>query len=122
MTDIKITFQPSLSKLASKFKGIKLQGFLQTKITELAFLVEGEAKQVTPVDTGRLRASIRVLTLSRPLDRIVKTHTNYAVYVHEGTRYMRGRPFMYWGAQTATQGLERRLSKELDSHIQAKIK
>lgn len=122
MPDVRITFKPSLSKLAGKFGNIKVQNFLQAKIKELAFLVEREAKQVTPVDTGRLRASIRVLPVIRPLEQVIQPHTDYAIYVHEGTRYMRGRPFMYWGAKTAVQGLEAKLSKDLDSLIARKIK
>lgn len=78
MPDIRITFQPSLEKLAGKFGNIKVQSFLQAKIKELAFLVEREAKQVTPVDTGRLRASVRVLPIVRPLEAIIQPHTEYA--------------------------------------------
>jgi len=122
MPDIRITFKPSLEKLAGKFESIKIQSFLQAKIKELAFLVEREAKQVTPVDTGRLRASIRVLPMIRSLEGIIQTHTEYAIYVHSGTRYMRARPFMYWGAVSAVEGFESRLSKDLESHIQSKIK
>jgi HK97 gp10 family phage protein len=122
MPEIRVTFKPSLGKLAGKFGNVKVQSFLQGKIRELAFLVEREAKQVTPVDTGRLRASIRVLPIIRPLEAIIQPHTEYAIYVHEGTRYMRGRPFMYWGAKSAAEGFETRLSKQLESHIQGKIK
>ena len=122
MTDIKITFRPTLEALAKKFGNINIQSFMQTQIRALAFTVEGEAKMVTPVDTGRLRASIRVLPSLRTLEATIAPHTEYATYVHEGTRYMRGRPYMYWGAKKAVVGLDDRLSKGLESLIQDKIR
>jgi len=122
MPDVRITFKPSLSKLAGKFGSVKVDNFLRTKIRELAFLVERESKKVTPVDTGRLRASIRVLPVVRFLEEVIQPHIDYAIYVHEGTRYMRARPFMYWGAKSAVRGVEAKLSKDLESLIQSKIK
>ena len=119
-TQITITVKPSLSVLARKFGKVDVGGFIQEKIKELAFLVERESKKVTPVDTGRLRASIGVSL--RPMEAVVAPHTDYAIYVHKGTRYMRARPYMFWGAETAVKGFEQRLSKELESHIQRKIK
>ncbi len=120
MTNITITIKPDLLTLAKKFGNADIGGFMDRKIKELAFLVERESKKVTPVDTGRLRASIGVLI--KPFSATIQPRTNYATFVHEGTRFMKARPFMFWGAETATEGFERRLSKELDTHIQAKIK
>lgn len=50
------------------------------------------------IDTGRLRASIRITTFtsstwSTPGVR-VGTNVEYAVYVHEGTRYMQANRFI----------------------------
>jgi HK97 gp10 family phage protein len=46
----------------------------------------------TPVLTGRLRAS----TASRftNLAGEVGTHTNYDIFVHEGTKFMKARPYL----------------------------
>lgn len=55
--------------------------------------VDRESKKRSPVDTGRMRSSIQ----HRKIDALtgeVKTGVNYAIYVHEGTRYMSGRPFL----------------------------
>ncbi len=90
------------------------------KIKELAFLIERDSKKVTPVDTGRLRASIGV-TL-KPMLAIVQPDTNYAFFVHEGTRYMMARPYMLWGAEAAVPGFDVKMAKELDAEIQKKIK
>jgi hypothetical protein len=61
-------------------------------------LVEGAAKRRTPVDTGRLRASITTALFKVPYDPYlacrVGTDVEYAPYVHEGTRYVTGRPFL----------------------------
>jgi len=57
-----------------------------------AFLLEGRSKELAPVDTGRMRASI--ITKLSPLQATIGPYVDYAVYVHEGTRYMRARPFM----------------------------
>lgn len=51
-----------------------------------------DSRRGTPVDTGRLRAS----TYERfsNLKGEVGTNTDYDIFVHEGTRYMRGRPYL----------------------------
>lgn len=46
----------------------------------------------TPVLTGRLRGS--TTTSFGSLRGEVGTHTNYDLFVHEGTRFMRGRPYL----------------------------
>ena len=58
--------------------------------------VEAQAKRDCPVDTGRLRASIttEVFATGTDLGVRVGSNVNYASYVHDGTRYMRGRPFL----------------------------
>ena len=95
--------------------------FMATKIKELSFLIEREAKLVTPVKTGRLRASIGVRNL-QPLGGEVSTNTHYAIYVHEGTRYMMGRPFMKMGAESALSDFNANFKKEVDKYLESKIK
>lgn len=63
-------------------------------LAKLAVLVETGAKTRCPVDTGRLRSSITWRLESSPLTAIVGTNVSYAIFVHEGTRYMPGRPFL----------------------------
>lgn len=65
---------------------------------QLGIRVQNAARQRAPVDTGRLRSSIAT---TRPEARgnrtlVVRIGSNvrYAIYVHEGTRYMRARPFL----------------------------
>ncbi len=119
-SQITVTIKPNLTTLAKKFGDVNINSFLNRKIKELSFLVERESKKVTPVDTGRLRGSIGVNLKS--FSATIRPHTNYATYVHEGTRYMKARPFMFWGAKTATEGFDQKMAKELESLIQVKIK
>lgn len=60
--------------------------------------VEASAKRRAPVDTGRLRSSLTTALFAVPYEPFlacrVGTDVDYAVYVHEGTRYMVGRPFL----------------------------
>jgi hypothetical protein len=51
------------------------------------YLVERESKMVTPVRTGRLRASIDTQQKT-PYSVAIGPHTNYAIYVHYHTPYM----------------------------------
>jgi hypothetical protein len=58
--------------------------------------VVNRAKVLCPVDNGTLRASITPevhMEGDMPVIRI-GSRLDYAVYVHEGTRYMAGRPFL----------------------------
>lgn len=61
-----------------------------------AIQVEGAAKRLCPVDTGRLRSSI-----SHELDHeggqlvaYVGSNVHYAIYQELGTRHMRAQPFL----------------------------
>jgi len=83
---------------------IHLKMALNTAIKKSAFIVEREAKKVTPVLTGRLRSSI--FTIIEPLKATVQPRTNYAIFVHEGTNKMKARPFMVEGGKNASKQIE----------------
>ena len=76
--------------------------------------VEAKAKPITPIDTGRLRSSYQ--THLRHLAGILNVATDYAVFVHEGTRFMKGRPFLKQGVQ-ASMGKINQYWKELGDRI-----
>jgi HK97 gp10 family phage protein len=67
--------------------------------------VTNEAKRLCPVDTGNLRASITFEIQQQGSDLIGRVGTNvpYARYVHDGTKYMRARPFLRDALPAATQ-------------------
>lgn len=70
-------------------------------LARYAAKIETAAKARCPVDTGRLRGSItwRIEFVGGVLTAIIGTNVEYAIYVHEGTRYMAGRPFLLEGMQ-----------------------
>lgn len=77
----------------------RVEEALSRAVRKSALLVERESKRQAPVDTGRLRGSIYTTIL--PFYATVQPKTNYAIFVHEGTRFMTSRPFMKWGAESA---------------------
>lgn len=122
MINVNITIEPPLQKIADAYKNVELARFIQEEIiTKLAFAVERFAKQVTPVDTGRLRSSIGVSNSIRQFDAIVQTNVKYAMFVHEGTKYMKARPFMEWGAKYAVQWWNGDIGARLDKHLREKL-
>lgn len=123
MTTITYTVRPSFQKLANAFGKIDIKSFLRRETEKLAFSTERFGKQFTPVDTGRLRASIGVSSLiGGQIGHMVATDTEYAIYVHEGTRYMRARPFLKQGLEYAVRNLEGRVGSRLDKEITDKFK
>ena len=89
---IKITNLPQI-KAAFSAAPAKMTRGLNTAIQKTVFAIEGDSMRNTPVLTGRLRASHR--TLFSNLRGEVGPHTNYAIFVHQGTRYMKARPFLF---------------------------
>jgi hypothetical protein len=124
--DVKV--QPSLERLAQKFQGFEniLLGKLKDAIWGYGLLVERESKLSATeliynqpsspnyVRTGRLRSTIATSMgiQDKGLSSIIQPNVEYAVYVHEGTRYMMSRPFMKIGADKASdQGEKLIISK-----------
>lgn len=97
---IHIDIDPAFDIIAERYQSVNIKSATQEAIEEYAFSVERESKIETPVDTGRLRSSI--VTDIGNLHARVAPHVNYAVFVHEGTKYMKGRPFMSLGLTKAS--------------------
>lgn len=74
----------------------RLDGPIGRDIARRALRVESRAKVLAPVDTGRLRSSIRWDMQRRPAGIVatVGTDVEYALPVHEGARGRAGRPFL----------------------------
>lgn len=79
-------------------------------IKRVLMQVEAAAKKRTPVRTGNLRRSItnKVETAQRGR---VGTNVKYAPYVHEGTRYTKGRPFLRQGLEDSRGAIEQLLER-----------
>lgn len=99
--EIKVDINPNIDDLVKKFQGTEqiLVSKLKEGIWGYALLVERGGKSFSPVDTGRMRGSVGVsMGIGQGgLSANIGPHVNYAIYVHQGTRYMKERPFMEWG-------------------------
>jgi HK97 gp10 family phage protein len=75
-----------LEKLDKKLSKMEAADITQTMKQACAY-VEGEAKQLCPVDDGYLRQSIayRVESSGTQIQGVVGTTVEYAPYVHQGT-------------------------------------
>ena len=72
-----------LSSLFSGFKGV-LGEVVSSNISNMGLRFEALAKKATPVDTGRLRASITTQD-QQGMSYVVGTNVEYAEYVEYGT-------------------------------------
>lgn len=103
LTDIKRAFAMAPILMARE---------LNTSIRRVVLQIGRESRMATPVDTGRLRAS----TYERfsNLKGEVGTNTDYDIFVHEGTRFMRGRPYL----RNAVERNEQTTDREFTSAVQ----
>lgn len=124
---IQVSLNPSLDRIGKALKGAELDKAIHDILTEFAFTVERYSKQVTPVDTGRLRASIGTgFLIASGIGgggtARVAPHTDYAGFVHEGTRRMKARPFMKWGVEFAEKKFSgKQIADRLDAHLRKKL-
>jgi HK97 gp10 family phage protein len=65
-------------------------------LNQLGHFLVGEAKKRTPVDTGTLRGANQHRVINVRGGRMLQlfNNTEYAIWVHEGTRYMAPRRFI----------------------------
>jgi HK97 gp10 family phage protein len=63
-----------------------------TLLQRIALKVEGTAKSNAPVKTGNLRRTVNSQATAH--QAIIGASANYAVFVHEGTKFMAARPFI----------------------------
>jgi len=88
------TFRLNRPALTQLLRG--MSGPVGKDLALTAQYVSNSAKRRCPVDTGRLRSSIRwaVFTDAQGLFAQVGTDVEYALFVERGTRYMEARPFL----------------------------
>lgn len=127
MSDITVTISPTFDRVAKAYRraGKDIEETMRNFISEYAALIDRYAKQVTPVDTGRLRSSISAEfpIADKGKTAMIGTHNvRYAKFVHDGTRKMRGRPFMKYGSEFAAQKFnDRSFNSRLDKKLRESL-
>lgn len=108
MAGIRVDVQ-GLNKLISKYE--KRANALNAKeiVTIGAALFERQAKAITPVDTGRLRASIHtdVQGNSSQAEGSTGTNVEYAPYVEFGTSKAKAQPYLRPAARIVKPKIDR---------------
>jgi HK97 gp10 family phage protein len=128
MAIIKITIE-NKNRILNAFR--QAPELMAKKLQETLFkaggMISGEVKKhITlgtnmwkpPIRTGAMRRGIAVVSSSQ--NRVVIKPSNityYAFYVHEGTKFMRGRPFFEITAKQSQKTIESFINKELDSAV-----
>lgn len=83
----------------------------QRLMSRIVITVEGQTKRRTPVRTGNLRRSI-THRVERAGERgVVGTNISYAVFVHEGTRFMEAQPFLEEGLAASRATIDQLLEE-----------
>lgn len=86
---------------------------LDIAIKKTVLIVHGQSVRNTPVDTGRLRAS--TYSKFQPLRGEVGTNTNYDVFVHEGTKFMKARPYLKDAVESSNVEANRFFTSAVDN-------
>ncbi len=110
-------------ELAQKWGAMSedLKALAHDAFSKAGYVVEEQSKKLTPVDTGRLRGSINTssrLTMKNEPHIVISPHTNYAVFVHEGTRFMPARPYMTQGYKNSERKIKSIMNKLLKDIVQ----
>lgn len=88
---------------------------LNMSIRQAVLTIGRDSRRFTPVDTGRLRAS----TYERfgNLRGEIGTNTDYDIFVHEGTRFMRGRPYLRKSVDLHTTDTDRLMTEAVQKTL-----
>lgn len=86
---------------------------LNLAIVKSIFTVQRQSMINTPVLTGRLRSSHT--TQFRNLEGSLFPNTDYARYVHDGTKYMIARPFLADAVESEDQKIQGYFVKAVDN-------
>lgn len=101
--NITITNLPEIKAAFAKAPGL-MTNELNTAIRKSVISIGADSRRNTPVLTGRLRAS--TLEQYSNLKGEVGTHTDYDIFVHWGTKYMRARPYLLEAVESNTEKVD----------------
>lgn len=94
--NVRITNLPQIRAAFRRAPGLTTKE-LNVAIKQSILAIAGTSAENTPVDTGRLRASHfdSGAQIFRNLYGEVGPKAFYGIFVHQGTRFMQGRPFLF---------------------------
>ena len=87
---------------------LDIDGVVKRELADTASDIEEEAKANCPVDTGRLKSSIKADV--QGLEANIGSDVEYAHFVHDGTYKMAARPFLESAANKELEGIEDRIA------------
>ena len=107
----------NLAEIQAAFKSapIKMARNLNDAIRRSALAVQRQSMINSPVLTGNLRASHQ--SIFEPLKATIQPMANYAIFVHEGTRYMKGRPFLLEAVEAETENINDNFHKAVQDTL-----
>ena len=112
---IKISFtKAQLDSFDKEIKALLKEDVRKVKsvIQGAGLVAESYAAQKAPVDTGKLRQSIRKVPRKNGLEAEVYTDVKYAISQNNGTYKMAGKRFMEKGVAEAAVYIRRKLTKK----------
>lgn len=97
----------------------KLNDASRKGVTKACLLVQGQAKSLTPVDTGGLRDSIdyKVEDSAGNAEGIVGTAIDYGAYVEKGTVHQRAQPYLMPAFRENKGNIERIIGELIRSGV-----
>lgn len=107
----------NLEQIRSAFKRApeKMAKNLDLAIRKSVIAIQRQSMINSPVDTGRLRNSHQ--SLFDVLKGTVQPTANYAIYVHEGTSRMKGRPFLAMAVQSESGNVNKNFQKAVQDTL-----
>lgn len=93
----------------------KMERAILTALEKIGLTAEGYAKQMAPVDTGRLRNSITHQVINDEKAAVIGTNVEYAPYVELGTSGQKAQPYLVPAAQNHIEQWRSILKGELES-------
>lgn len=82
---------------------------LSIAVKQTVFLIQGRMMPKIPVLTSRLRGSS--YAKFEPLRGEVGTNTNYDRFVHDGTKFMKGRPYLTMAIEDSNTEIQQLFTK-----------
>lgn len=104
-----------IGKFRTAFNAIRTRqtGAIKEAVKLSALSIEATAKQLCPVDTGRLRSSIHHEITAFGFNATVGTNVEYAPFIEFGTARQRAQPYLFPAAEAERTAFLRNIKAAL---------